>query len=69
MAPSKVGISVNKKLINELQKPVTKQFKTRKVYARFKERSYAANLAETELLSSKANVSYIYLLNMHGLSI
>ena len=34
-------------------KPVIKKFKTRKVYTRFKDNIWAANLAQMESLSSK----------------
>ena len=57
----KVGISVNEQLAEELQKPVTKKFKRRKLYARFKEYIWAADLAEMESLSYK-NKSFRYLL-------
>ena len=40
------GISVNEQLAEELHKPVTKKFKRRKVYARFKNNAWAADLAE-----------------------
>ena len=57
----KVGISVHEQLAEELQKPVTKKFKRRKLYARFKEYIWAADLAEMESLSYK-NKSFRYLL-------
>ena len=47
------GTNVNEQLAEELYKPVTKKFKGRKVYARFKENIWAADLAEMGLLSSK----------------
>ena len=56
-----MGISVNEQLAEELQKPVTKKFKRRKLYARFKEYIWAADLAEMESLSYK-NKSFRYLL-------
>ena len=40
------GVIVNKQPAEELQKPVIKKFKGRKVYARFKDNILAANLAE-----------------------
>ena len=46
-------ISVNEQLSEELHKPVIKKFKRRKVYARFKDRIWASDLAEMESLSSK----------------
>ena len=42
-----------KQLAEELHKAVIKKFKRRKVYARFKENIWAADLAEMEALSSK----------------
>ena len=60
IATSKVGISVNDQLAEELHKPVTKKFKRRKVYARFKDNILAADLDEMESLSSKnKNVKYL----------
>ena len=46
------GASVNEELAQELHKPVIKKFRRRKVYARFKENNWAADLAEMEWLSS-----------------
>ena len=54
------GISLNEQLTEELHKPVTKKFKGRKVYARFKEKIWAAEFAEMESLYSKnKNVKYL----------
>ena len=54
------GISVNEQLAEELHKPVIKKFKRRKVYARFKDKIWAADLAEIGSLSSKnKNVKYL----------
>ena len=39
------GVSVNEELAEELQKPVIKKFKRRKVFARFKDNIWTANLA------------------------
>ena len=47
------GISVNKQLVEELHKPVIKHFKRRKVYARFKDNIWAADLVEMGSLSLK----------------
>ena len=45
----------------ELHKPVIKKFKRRKIYARFKDNIWAAELAEMESFSSKyENVKYLY---------
>ena len=53
-------ISENEQLAEELHKPVTKKFKRRKVYARFKDNTWAADLAEIGSLSSKnKNVKYL----------
>ena len=55
------GISVNQQQTKELHKPVIKKLKRRKVYARFKDNIWAADLAEMGSLSSK-NKSVKYLL-------
>ena len=47
------GISVNEQLAQVLHKSVIKKLKKRKVYARFKDNIWAADLAEMESLSSK----------------
>ena len=53
-------ISVNEQIAKELHKPVIKKIKKRKVYARFKDNVWAADLAEMESLSSKnKNVKYL----------
>ena len=60
IATSKVGVSVNEQIAEELHKPVIKKFKRRKVYARFKDNIWAVDLAEMESLSSKnKNVKYL----------
>ena len=48
------GASVNEELAQELHKPVTQKFKRRKVFARFKDNIWAADLAE--ILSSNCGV-------------
>ena len=48
-----LGISINKELAKEVHKPVTKKLKRRKVYPRFKENIWAADLAEMESSPSK----------------
>ena len=59
-ATNKAGISVNEQLAKELHKPVTKKFKRRKVYARFKDNNWAADLAEMESSSSNnKNVKHL----------
>ena len=53
-------MSVSEQLSEELHKPVIKKFKRRKVYARFKDNIWAADLSEMESLSSKnKNVKYL----------
>ena len=53
-------VSVNEQLAEELHKPAIKQLKKRKVYARFKENIWAADLADLKSLSSKnKNVKYL----------
>ena len=54
------GVSVNEQLAEELHKPVTKKFKRREVYERFKDNISAADLAEMESLSSKNKMLNIY---------
>ena len=46
--------SVNEQLVEVLHNPVTKKFKKRKVYTRFKDNVWEADLAEMESLSSKS---------------
>ena len=54
------GVSVNEQLPEELHKAVIKKFKRRKVYTRFKDSIWAADLAERESLPSKnKNVKYL----------
>ena len=65
-----MGASVNEQLAEELHKPVIKKFKRRKVYAKFKDNVWGADLAEMGLLCSKnKNVRYLLcvidVLNMH----
>ena len=55
-----MGINVNEQLAEELHKPVIKKLKKRKVYGRFKDNIWAADLAELGSLSSKnKNVKYL----------
>ena len=55
-----LGISVNQQLAEELHKPVIKKIKRRKVYARFKDNIWSADLAEMGSLYSKSkNVEYL----------
>ena len=68
------GLNVNEHLAEEWHKPVIKRFKRRKVFARFKDNIWAADLAEMGSLSSKNKylniyyVSFMFSLNMHGLN-
>ena len=55
------GIRVNEELANELHKPLIKKINRRKVYKRFKDNIWAADLADTESLPTK-NESAKYLL-------
>ena len=55
-----LGISVNEQIAEELHKPLIKKFKRRKVYARFKDNIWAADLAEMRsLFSRNKNVKFI----------
>ena len=54
------GISLNEQAVEEFHKPVTKTFKRRKVYVRFKDNFWAADLAKMKSLSSKnKDVKYL----------
>ena len=54
------GISVNEQLAEEFNKPVKKK-KRRKIYARFKDNIWAADLAEMGSLSSEnKNIKYLF---------
>ena len=60
IATSKAGVIVNEQLAEELHKPVIKKLKRRKVYTRFKDNIWAADLAEMGSLPSKnKNVKYL----------
>ena len=60
IATSKAGVSVNGKLAEELDKPVIEKFIRWKIYARFKNNVWAADLGEIGSLSSKnKNVKYL----------
>ena len=51
--------SVNEQLAEDLHKSVSRKFKRRKVYAKFNDNIWAADLAEMESLSSmNKNVKY-----------
>ena len=47
------GINVSEQIAEELHELVIKRFKRRKVYARFKDNIWAADLVEMESFSSK----------------
>ena len=53
-------VSANEQLAEKLHKQLIKKFKRKKIYARFKEITWAADLAKKESLSSKnKNVKYL----------
>ena len=54
------GISVNEQLADELHKPVIKKLKRRKVYARFKENTWVADLAEMNHCLRRIKMLNIY---------
>ena len=54
------GLNVNDQLAEELHKLVIKKFKRRKVYARFKDNIWAADLNVMGSLSSKNNMLNVY---------
>ena len=57
---TRLGISVNEQLTEELHKTVIKKFKRTNVYARFKDNIWAADLAEMgSLFSKNKNVKYL----------
>ena len=55
-----VKASVIEELAQELHKPVMKRFKRRRVYARFKDHIWAANLAEMGHFCLQIEVFKIY---------
>ena len=57
---TELKVSVNKQLAEELHKTVIKKLKGIKVYTRFKDNIWVADLAEMESLSSKnKNIKYL----------
>ena len=63
----KIGssVSVNEQLAEELHKPVIKKIKRTKVYARFRDNIWAADLAPLGSLSSKnKNVKYLCVIDV-----
>ena len=46
-----IPLEFNKQLAKELHKPIIKQFKQRKVYSRFKDNTWDADLADMQLIS------------------
>ena len=48
-----LGVSINEQIVEQWHKPVTKKFKGRKVYARFKDNIWTADIADKESLSSR----------------
>ena len=68
------GMSANEELAQELHKPVIKEIKRRKIYARFKDDIWAADLAEMGSFSSfNRSIKYVLcvidVLHMHGLNV
>ena len=54
------GVSLNEELAEELHKPVTKKIKRREVCPRFKDKIWAAYLAEMEsLISKNKNIKHL----------
>ena len=54
------GVNINEQLAKKLHKPVIKIFQRRKVYSRFKDNIWVADLVEMESLSSKnKNLKYL----------
>ena len=53
-------MSVNEELAEELHKSVIKKFKRRKVFRRFKDNIWAADLAEMESLSLRIKLNIYY---------
>ena len=55
-----LGVILNEQLAEELHKPVIKKLKRSKVYARFKDNIWAADLTEMEsLVSTNKNDKYL----------
>ena len=63
------GPNTSEVLAQELHKAVIKKFKRRKVYARFKDNIWAADLAEMGSLSSKNRRVKVVLPNRFGLKL
>ena len=61
IATNKAGISVNEQLDKNLHQPVIKKFKRRKVYERFKDNIWVADLAKIESLSCKKMLNIYYM--------
>ena len=55
-----LGVSVNEQLAEELHEPVNKKFKREKVYARFKDNIWAADLTEMGSFFLRIKVLNIY---------
>ena len=56
-----IRLEFNKKLAKELQKPIIRTLKKRKVYSGFKDNIWGANLADMQLIS-KFNKGFRFLL-------
>ena len=57
----KSEVMSNEELVNELHKPIVRQFEKRKLYFSFKENIWGANLADKQLIS-KSNKEFLFLL-------
>ena len=57
---SKARVDANVMLAQELPRPMIKKFKRRKAYSRFKDSTWASDLAEMRSLSSLTVVLKIY---------
>ena len=65
-------IQKNQQLANELQKPITRKFKKRKVYSFFRDNLWGNDLADTEIINKynkwfDSYVLLIFIVNMLGL--
>ena len=67
-----IPLEFNEQLAEELHKPIIRKFKKRKVYSRFKDNIWGADLADMQLISLKKGLDFycvllIFLVNMLGL--
>ena len=59
----KIPLEFNEQLAKELQKPIIRKLKKRKVYSGFKDNTWGADLADMQLIS-KLNKSFRFLLRV-----